>query len=114
MDCKYFLDMDNIFLFFENWYKSNKEDWKKRGILLISSSYEWKTRHSYALFFKTTDKLGEGQIILYESNNIYWLDFEGANFFEGDMYIKADIRTIDEQSLKQYSEEFFNFIMKRK
>ena len=97
--------MDNIFLLFENWYQNNKEDWKKKGILLINS---------YALFFETVDKLGEGQIILYESNEIYWLDFEGANFFEGDIYMKADIRTIDEESLKKYSEEFFNYIIKRK
>ncbi len=109
-----FFDMDNIFLLFENWYQNNKEDWKKKGILLINSSYEWEMRHSYALFFETADKLGEGQIILYESNGIYWLDLEGANFFEGDMYIKADIRTIDEKSLKKYSEEFFNHMIKRK
>lgn len=106
--------MDNIFLLFENWYQKNKEDWKKKGILLINFSYELTIRHSYALFFETIDKLGEGQIILYESNGIYWLDFEGANFFEGDMYIKADIRTIDEKNLKQYSEEFFDFIIRRK
>lgn len=105
--------MDNIFLFFENWYQNKKEDWNKQGISLIKSSYELTVRHSYALFFKTDDELAEGQIILYESNGIYWLDFECANFFEGDIYIKSDIRTIDEKGLKQYSEEFFNYMIKR-
>ena len=45
--------MDNIFLLFKNWYQKNKEDWKKKGILLINASYELTIRHSYALFFET-------------------------------------------------------------
>lgn len=65
---------DKNFRDFDNWYKSQLEFWKKENIEVEKSNYHNNIYgHSYGIFIKF--KNGYGEIHLYESNNIYWVDF---------------------------------------
>lgn len=105
--------MDNKFCAFVHWYQNNTIDWFNKGLILKESYIDDIYRHSYALFFKSKDNLGEGNIILYESNGIYWVDFEGGNYISCEVYLKAGIEFMNENSLEPYFSQFLDHITMR-
>lgn len=106
--------MDDKFCSFVHWYQYNKNGWLNKGLILKESYVDDEYRHSYALFFKSNDDLGEGSIILYESNGIYWVDFEAGNFISCEMYIRAGIEFVTQNSLEPYCRQFLEHITMRK
>ncbi len=74
--------MDKNFKQFEKWYLKRKSEWEKIGILS-------EFGHQYHINVHT--KNGIGNIVLYESNGYYWIDFEAGNFYTDMMFNKANI-----------------------
>ncbi len=65
---------DENFCAFDNWCKSQIKFWRTQNIEIEKSEYHKNIYgHSYGIFLKF--KCGYGEIHLYESNNIYWIDF---------------------------------------
>lgn len=80
--------MDEIFEKFEDWYLSKKEEWKQAGVLVEEAGLGF---YGHQYWIKLHAANGLGQIVLYESNGYYWVDFEGANYYSDDMFLKAGI-----------------------
>lgn len=67
--------MDIIFHDFINWINSKKELWGKSG-LYIDEIVE--SNHANQVHINLHSEDGFGHIALYESNNIYWVEFEAS------------------------------------
>lgn len=69
--------MDIKFKLFEDWYKFQIGLWKSKDIEIENTYYCNNERiHTYRIEIKS--KNGFGEICLYESNNIYWVDFDAC------------------------------------
>lgn len=66
---------DTIFQDFLNWINSKKKLWEKIG-LSIDEIVEAKHTHQTHVNLHSED--GFGHIALFESNNIYWVEFEAV------------------------------------
>lgn len=67
--------MDIIFQNFKNWIDSKKELWKGYG-LIIDEIVE--STHAHQIHTNLHSEDGFGHIGLFESNNIYWVEFEAV------------------------------------
>ncbi len=67
--------MDIIFQDFLNWINSKKVLWGKTG-LSIDEIVE--SNHAHQIHINLHSEDGFGHIALYESNEIYWVEFEAA------------------------------------
>lgn len=67
--------MDIIFQDFKNWIGSKKELWKEQG-LIIDEIVESTYAHQIHINLHSDD--GIGHIGLFESNNLYWVEFEAV------------------------------------
>ncbi|AGF57461.1 MULTISPECIES: hypothetical protein [Clostridium] len=75
--------MDIIFGNFKNWINSKKELWKEQGLIMDEII---ESTHAHQIHINLHSNDGFGHIGLFESNNIYWVEFEAtAREFE-DFY----------------------------
>ncbi|MBQ9233801.1 MAG: hypothetical protein IJ167_07190 [Lachnospiraceae bacterium] len=81
---------DQVFVEFEKWFKNKETDWNKEGIFIKEIHYEIEKEHCYRIGVESEN--GLGNIALYESNNIYWIDLEAGNYDYDVMFIISDIR----------------------
>lgn len=98
--------MDDKFLLFENWFKSQKKIWSDVGITVTDTSYNEKTDkiyHSYTI--ELSAKNSEGTIKLYESNGIYWVDLECVNFDKNEIFCIS----VDSENTEDISEHIKKF-----
>ena len=100
--------MDDIFIWFEKWYLSKRDNWDKRGISIEEAGL---SEYGHQYWIKLRSEYGLGNIILNESNGIYWLDFEGGNYDFDVMYNKGNIE-IDKAIIDIYAEELIEHIMR--
>lgn len=67
--------MDIIFQDFKDWINTKKEIWEEHG-LIIDDIVE--TTHAHQIHVNLHSEDGFGHIGLFESNNIYWVEFEAV------------------------------------
>lgn len=67
--------MDIIFQDFINWINSKKELWRKNGVSIDEIVESYNTRQ---IHINLLSEAGFGHIALFESNNIYWVEFEAV------------------------------------
>lgn len=103
--------MDEIFKRFENWYLNKKIRWEQAGISVDEAGLS-KYGHQY--WIKLHSECGLGNIILYESNGYYWVDFESGNYNCNDIYQKSGIEFEKMSDLNKYETEFIKIFMKYK
>lgn len=104
--------MDKKFCLFDNWFMQKKDTWSKMGITVTKSHYnECATKtsyHSYTIELSSSD--GEGMMRLYESNNIYWIDFEGWNYNKNEIFCLS--RSFEDiESISSEAEEFEAYLV---
>jgi len=81
--------MDIIFQDFKYWIDNKKELWKEQG-LIIDENVE--SMHAHQIHINLHSEDGFGHIGLFESSDIYWVEFEGVarNFENFYKYIEFD------------------------
>ena len=99
--------MDEKFRAFEMWYLERKDIWAKQGIYVEMSGLS-KVAHQY--WIKLYSENGFGNIVLYESNGYYWVDFECANHCLGQIFCKGDISFEHGSDLFHYEQEFIIYM----
>jgi len=67
--------LDRIFEDFKSWIDSKKDKWEKQD-LIIDNIIE--STHAHQIHVNLHAKVGVGHIGLFESNNIYWVEFEAV------------------------------------
>ena len=97
--------MDEKFKMFEKWYLKRKKEWYKRGIYVDESGLS-EFGHQY--WIKVHSKNGIGNIILYESNGYYWIDFEAGNIDYDNIFCKGNI---DFDDISFYEKEFIKYMI---
>ncbi len=82
--------MDSIFETFKDWIKSKDYEWEKHGVIIDEII---ETTHAHQIHVNSHSKIGFGHIGLYESNNIYWVEFEATarEFEDFYKYFEFDI-----------------------
>lgn len=100
--------MDEIFKQFQNWFLSKKDSWKRNGIIVDEAGLS-AFGHQY--WIKLHSENGLGNIILYESNGYYWVDFEGGNYNYDVMFQRAGIEFNDIKELDVYEKDFVQHII---
>lgn len=103
--------MDKKFKAFETWYLKRKAIWEQKGIFVEVAGLS-DVAHQY--WIKVYSENGLGNIVLYESNGYYWVDFECANYHlaleEGAIFCRGDIEFESEDDLFRYEQEFVKHI----
>ena len=64
--------------------------------------------HQY--WIKVKCENGLGNIVLHESNGMYWVDFEAGNYDYDVMYMESNISFVDVIELDDYEKEFIKHI----
>lgn len=67
--------MDKIFDDFKIWIKSRDNEWKKRDVIIDEIV---ESTHAHQIHINLHSAVGYGHIGLFESNNIYWVEFEAV------------------------------------
>lgn len=95
--------MDEIFKGFEKWYLNKKHRWEQMGIFVDESGL---SQYGHQYWIKLHSDMGLGNIVLYESNSCYWVEFESGNYNDDDIYIKSGIEFQNTIDLDKYENEF--------
>lgn len=101
------LGMDSVFCQFEKWFQSKLSEWAQKGVTVEKFGLG-EFGHQY--WIKVKCENGLGNIVLHESNGIYWVDFEAGNYDYDVMYIESNISFVDVKELDDYEIEFINHI----
>ena len=99
--------MDEKFSEFEAWYLKQEKEWESQRIVI---DYTGLGEHGHQYWIKLHSENGLGNIVLYESNGLYWVDFEGGNYDYDVMFMKGGIDFVDESSLENIAAEFIKHI----
>lgn len=106
--------MDEKFKAFEMWFLKRKTIWEQEGIFLEAAGLSG-VAHQY--WIKVYSEIGLGNIVLYESNGYYWVDFEAINYNlnleEDAIFCKGDIEFGNEYNLFRYEQEFIKHITRK-
>lgn len=103
--------MDEIFRKFEVWYLNKKVSWEQKGVVVDKAGLG---RYGHQYCIKLHSENGLGNIILYESNGYYWVDFEGGNYDCDIMFMRAGIEFEDVQEMDVHEREFIEHITWKK
>ena len=98
--------MDKLFFDFEKWVKSKINSWKNKGVIVDKVG---EAIHAHQFHVEVHSEQGFGHIALYESNQIYWVDFEAATL-NGGNYFQVNISYENSLSIEKISREFINFM----
>lgn len=105
--------MDEKFKAFEMWFLKRKTIWEQKGIFLVEAGLRG-VAHQY--WIKVYSENGLGNIVLYESNGYYWVDFEAVNYnlnLEEAIFYKVDIAFENEHNLLGNEQEFIKYITRK-
>lgn len=97
--------MDEYFIRFKSWIDSKKENWNLNGIV-ISDIME--RTHAHQIHVNADSKSAFSHIALYESNNIYWIEFQAVNLYEVNYYKYIEFKEFP--NLDDYEEEYLHFM----
>lgn len=99
--------MDEIFKKFETWYLNKKIKWEQIGISVTEAGLG---EYGHQYWIKLHSKNGLGNIVLYESNRYYWVDFESGSYTHDIMFLKAGIEFENTSELDVYESEFISYL----
>lgn len=99
--------MDEIFRKFEGWYLNKKISWEKKGVLVDKAGLR---AYGHQYWIKLHCENGLGNIVLHESNGMYWVDFEGGNYDYDVMFMRSGIEFDDMSELDVHEKEFIEHI----
>ncbi len=100
---------DNLFIDFEKWICDMEKVWKSIGLKIANQKYTETHRHSYTVTLVNSCG-GTAEITLYESNSLYWVDFECWNGVSEEVFVRADIKYVDSNSLSNVEKEFEKYM----
>ncbi len=106
-------NIDETFKAFEMWFLKRKTIWKQKGIFLVAAGLS-DVAHQY--WIKVYSENGLGNIVLYESNGYYWIDFEAVNYnlnLEEAIFCKGNIEFGNEHNLLENEQEFIKYITRK-
>lgn len=103
--------MDEVFQQFQTWFLGKKAKWELLGIQVDEAGL---SKFGHQFWIKMHSAQGLGNIVLYESNGYYWIDFEGGNYDKDVVFQKSGItfQSIDE--LDRYEKDLIQYIVKTK
>lgn len=99
--------MDEVFQQFQTWFLSKKAKWDTLGIQVNKAGLS-EFGHQY--WIKMHSDQGLGNIVLYESNGYYWVDFEGGNYDYDVMFQRSGITFQNIDELDCYEKDFVQHI----
>lgn len=102
-----YTNMDEIFRGFECWFLNKKTKWEQAGVFVDEAGLG---QYGHQYWIKLHSENGLGNIVLHESNNTYWVDFEGGNYDYDVMFLRAGIEFDDVSELDSYEKEFIKHI----
>jgi hypothetical protein len=81
--------LDKIFDDFKIWIKDKDDEWKKKDVTIDEIV---ESTHAHQIHINLSSEIGYGHIGLYESNSIYWIEFEAVerNFENFYKHIEFD------------------------
>lgn len=100
--------LDEIFKKFEIWYLNKKIKWEQIGISIDDAGLNG---YGHQYWIKLHSENGLGNIVLYESNGYYWVDFESGSFNRDDIFLKSGIEFESMDDLDIYEIEFISHMM---
>lgn len=68
--------MDLVFCQFEKWFQSKLSEWAQKGVTVEKFGLG---EYGHQYWIKVKCENGLGNIVLHESNGMYWVDFEAGN-----------------------------------
>lgn len=95
--------MDKLFSDFEKWVNSKINHWEEQGVIFDKAE---EATHAHQFHVEVHSEQGFGHVGLYESNQIYWVDFE-ATTLNGGNYFKVDIPYENSLSIEKISGYFY-------
>lgn len=98
--------MDIQFSDFKKWVNSKISTWKEQGVIVDKAG---EATHAHQFHVEVHSEEGFGHIALYESNQIYWVDFEAATL-NGGNYFQVDISYENSLSIEKISHDFIDFM----
>ena len=101
--------MDLIFEQFEKWFKEREPIWNKNSITIEKIHLETEYGHHYSMNLKCDN--GLGNIVLYESNGIYWFMLEAGNYYDDGMFIRDDVRFENIKDINHLVDEMLNYMV---
>lgn len=99
--------MDKIFESFKGWIDSTNEKWRKRNVTIHKIE---EASHAHQIHVHLQSEVAFGHIGLYESNNIYWVEFEAVTLDYEDFYKHIEFDTLP--SFSDLEVEYVNFLTK--
>ena len=98
--------MDELFLDFKKWIDSKIIIWSDKGIIVDKAE---EATHAHQFHVELHSEEGFGRISLYESNKMYWVDFE-AGTMQDEFCAHADIKYESYLSIERISNDFIDFM----
>ena len=99
---------NKIFKEFEIWYLSKKTHWEQMGVFVDEADLG---QHGHQYWIKMHSENGLGNIVLYESNGYYWVDFESGNYSCDAMFLRTGIEFDEISELDTYEKAFIECII---
>ena len=100
---------DRLFADFEKWICDREKVWESIGLKIANRNYTETHRHSYTVTLVNSCG-GTAEITLYESNSLYWVDFECWNGVSQELFVLVDIQYTDSSSLSDVEKEFEKYM----
>lgn len=101
---------DIKFVEFEQWAQQQKNKWEEIDLHIRWVNYdESKYRHSYCILLSNS-RGGEAKLILYESNLIYWVDYEAWNGVSDDVFVMTVLEYGKTSDLEKAEKQFFEYM----
>lgn len=99
--------MDEVFQQFQRWFLSKKAKWELLGIHVDEAGL---STYGHQFWIKVHSDQGLGNIILYESDGDYWVDFECGNYDYDVMFQRSGITFQNIVELDCYEKDFIDHI----
>lgn len=98
---------DQMFRDFQVWYLDKKAKWEQKGVVVDKAEYG---EYGHQFCIEVRSEKGMGDIVLYESNGYYWVDFEAGNYGCDEMFQRAGIEFENMRDLDVHEEKFIDYI----
>ncbi|WBW99482.1 hypothetical protein [Oceanirhabdus sp. W0125-5] len=95
--------MDKIFEDFKRWIVSKNGEWKIQNVIIEEII---ESTHANQIHVNLQSRDGFGHIGIFESNNLYWIEFEGVagefeNFYKYDEFNELpDLRDFENEYIR--------------
>jgi len=93
---------------FENWVKANSSDWNKKGIEVDEVGRHPKHYLMQSIWVKQSTQNAFGQIQIWESDNLYLMDFMALNNEGQDFYRHYEFT--DTYDFDSWQNEYISFM----